>query len=158
MAGRLAENPNVNVLVIEAGMGNPEDVDAITTPVRAFELRGSKYDWQYKTTMVDRPEYTRIEKPNTRGKVLGGSSCLNYYTWIPGSAATFDDWSEFGGEEWTWNNVKDYLYKVRSDRLFRKRHILTLSSLRNTTMTVEFTARICSTLARTDRSRSRTRT
>lgn len=112
MAGRLAENPDVTVLVIEAGMGNPDDVDAITTPARAFELRGSKYDWQYKTTMVDRPEYTRIEKPNTRGKVLGGSSCLNYYTWIPGSVATFDDWSEFGGDEWTWDNVKEYLYKV----------------------------------------------
>lgn len=124
MAGRLAENPNVNVLIIEAGMGNPEDVDAITTPARAFELRGSKYDWQYKTTMVDRPEYTRIEKPNTRGKVLGGSSCLNYYTWIPGSAATFDDWSEFGGDEWTWNNVKEYLYKVTIWSTFSKRRYL----------------------------------
>lgn len=116
VAGRLAEAPNVNILVIEAGIGNPEDVDAITTPARAFELRGSKYDWQYKTTMVDRPEYTRIEKPNTRGKVLGGSSCLNYYTWIPGSAATFDDWADFGGDEWKWNSVKEYLYKVGLSR------------------------------------------
>lgn len=57
MAGRLAENPNVKVLVIEAGITNPGDVDAITTPARAFELRDSKYDWSYKTTMIDRPEY-----------------------------------------------------------------------------------------------------
>ncbi|KAK4445143.1 putative GMC oxidoreductase [Podospora aff. communis PSN243] len=111
VAGRLAENPNVKVLVIEAGISNPQDIDAITTPARAFELRDSKYDWAFKTGMIDRPEYTRIEKPNTRGKVLGGSSCLNYYTWIPGSAATFDDWAEFGGEDWTWENVKEYLYK-----------------------------------------------
>ncbi|KUI53180.1 Oxygen-dependent choline dehydrogenase [Cytospora mali] len=111
VAGRLAENPKVNVLVIEAGIGNPEDVDTITTPARAFELRGSKYDWAYKTGLIDREEYTRIEKPNTRGKVLGGSSCLNYYTWLPGSAATFNDWGEFGGDEWTWENVKEYLYK-----------------------------------------------
>lgn len=66
----------------------------------------------YKTTMIDRPEYTRVEKPNTRGKVLGGSSCLNYYTWIPGSAATFDEWADFGGEEWKWDGVREYLYKV----------------------------------------------
>lgn len=111
VAGRLAENPKVNVLVIEAGTSNPELVDAITTPARAFELRGSKYDWAYKTSMIDRPEYTRIEKPNTRGKVLGGSSCLNYYTWLPGSAATFNDWIEYGGDEWGWDNVKEYLYK-----------------------------------------------
>ena len=111
----MAENPNVRVLVVEAGITNPKDVDAITTPARAFELRDSKYDWAYKTTMIDRPEYTRIEKPNTRGKTLGGSSCLNYYTWIPGSAATFDDWAEFGGDEWTWKNTQKYFYKVWLD-------------------------------------------
>ncbi|KAF7357696.1 GMC oxidoreductase [Mycena venus] len=112
VAGRLAENPNVKVLVIEAGITNPGDIDAITTPARAFELRDSKWDWAYKTTMIDRPEYTRVEKPNTRGKVLGGSSCLNYYTWIPGSAATFDEWAAYGGDEWTWDKCKAYLYKV----------------------------------------------
>lgn len=112
MAGRLAENPAVSVLVIEAGAGNPREVDPITTPARAFELRDSPWDWAYKTTMVDRPEYTRIEKPNTRGKVLGGSSCLNYYTWVRGSAATFDDWAEFGGDEWTWETTKEYFDKV----------------------------------------------
>ena len=62
--------------------------------------------------MIDRPDYTRVEKPNTRGKVLGGSSCLNYYTWVPGSAATFDDWAEFGGESWNWKGVEKYLRKV----------------------------------------------
>lgn len=107
----MGENPNVKILVIEAGVSNPGDIDAITTPARAFELRDSKYDWSYKTTMIDRPEYTRVEKPNTRGKVLGGSSCVNYYTWIPGSAATYDDWAEFGGDEWTWERCREYLYK-----------------------------------------------
>ncbi|GKT61797.1 glucose-methanol-choline oxidoreductase [Colletotrichum tofieldiae] len=111
VAGRLAENPNVNILIIEAGVSNPKDNEAITTPARAFELRGSKWDWGYKTTMIDRPEYTRIEKPNTRGKVLGGSSCLNYYTWIRGSSATFDDWAAYGGDEWTWAGCKEYFDK-----------------------------------------------
>lgn len=115
VAGRLAENPKVSVLIIEAGIGNPEDIDTITTPAKAFELRGSKHDWSYKTGMIDLPEYTRIEKPNTRGKVLGGSSCLNYYTWIPGSAATFDEWAGYGGDEWKWDTIKEYLYKVGHD-------------------------------------------
>ncbi|KAH6716615.1 oxidoreductase [Leptodontidium sp. MPI-SDFR-AT-0119] len=111
VAGRLASNPNVSILIIEAGPGNPRDIPDITTPAKAFDLRGSQYDWAYKTTMVDRPDYTRVEKPNTRGKVLGGSSCLNYYTWVPGSAATFDDWMPFGGETWGWNGVEKYLKK-----------------------------------------------
>jgi choline dehydrogenase len=77
-----------------------------------MSLRGSEYDWCYKTTMIDRPDYTRIEKPNTRGKVLGGSTSLNYYTWVRGSAASMDDWEEFGGSTWNWKNTKDYFNNV----------------------------------------------
>lgn len=112
MAGRLAENPKVRVLVIEAGVGNPQEIENITTPAKAFDLRGSQYDWAYKTTMIKREDYERVEKPNTRGKVLGGSSCANYFTWVPGSKATFDDWEEYGGKEWTWDNIVSYLRKV----------------------------------------------
>jgi choline dehydrogenase-like flavoprotein len=112
VAGRLAENPKVRVLVIEAGVGNPQEIENITTPAKAFDLRGSQYDWAYKTTMIKRDDYERVEKPNTRGKVLGGSSCANYFTWIPGSKATFDDWEEYGGKEWTWDNIVAYLRKV----------------------------------------------
>ncbi|KAG4034945.1 hypothetical protein MFRU_002g02940 [Monilinia fructicola] len=111
VAGRLAENPNVKILIIEAGPGHNKDIPEIQTPARAFEFRGSQYDWAYKTTMIDREDYTRVEKPNTRGKVLGGSSALNYYTWIRGSKATFDDWEEYGGPTWTWDNCKEYFDK-----------------------------------------------
>ncbi|KAJ5497733.1 Glucose-methanol-choline oxidoreductase C-terminal [Penicillium expansum] len=112
VAGRLAENPEVKVLVIEAGVGNPDDIPMITTPARAFELRNSKYDWSYQTTFVDKPDYERIEKPNTRGKVLGGSSSLNYFTWIRGSRETYDAWQEYGGDEWTWEKCRHYFEKA----------------------------------------------
>jgi choline dehydrogenase-like flavoprotein len=61
--------------------------------------------------LIDRPEYTRVEKPNTRGKVLGGSSAVNYYTWVRGSAATYNDWAEYGGNDWNWENTKAYFNK-----------------------------------------------
>ncbi|KAJ5620222.1 hypothetical protein N7510_004206 [Penicillium lagena] len=111
VAGRLAENPNVRVLVIEAGVGNSKDIEEIRTPAEAMELRNSKYDWAYKTTMVKRDDYERIEKPNTRGKALGGSSSLNYFSWVPGSKGTFDMWEEYGGKEWTWDPLLPYLRK-----------------------------------------------
>ncbi|KAJ5664071.1 alcohol oxidase [Penicillium longicatenatum] len=111
VAGRLAENPNVRILVVEAGIPNPDQIEEITTPAKAFNLRGSKYDWAYKTTMIKRDDYERVEKPNTRGKTLGGSSCANYFTWIPGSKPTFDDWEQFGGQDWTWDSCVDYLRK-----------------------------------------------
>ncbi|KAF4120845.1 GMC oxidoreductase [Geosmithia morbida] len=45
-----------------------------------MELRKSKYDWPYKTTIIKRDDYERIEELDTRGKVLGGSK------------GTFDMW------------------------------------------------------------------
>lgn len=111
VAGRLAENPNVTILVVEAGVGNSIELPEITTPSNAMNLRGSNHDWAYKSTIVKRDDYERIEKPNTRGKALGGSSSLNYFTWIPGCKPTFDRWSEFGGEEWTWDPLVPYLRK-----------------------------------------------
>lgn len=111
VAGRLAENPNVTVLVVEAGVGNSQEIEEITTPAKAMDLRNSKYDWAYKTTMVKRDDYERIEKPNTRGKALGGSSSLNYFTWVPGCKPTFDLWAQYGGKEWTWEPLVPYLRK-----------------------------------------------
>ncbi|VUC38167.1 unnamed protein product [Clonostachys rosea] len=111
VAARLAENPNARVLVIEAGIGDSHDNEDIRTPGLAMGIRGSQYDWGYKTTMVKRDDYERIEKPNTRGKALGGSSSLNYFSWVPGSKGTYDMWEEYGGKEWTWDPLVPYLRK-----------------------------------------------
>ncbi|KKY25274.1 putative glucose-methanol-choline oxidoreductase [Phaeomoniella chlamydospora] len=111
VAGRLAENPNVTILVVEAGVGNSHEITEITTPSMAMDLRNSQYDWAYKTTMIKRDDYERVEKPNTRGKALGGSSSLNYFSWIPGCKPTFDLWEEYGGKEWTWGPLVPYLRK-----------------------------------------------
>ncbi|KAJ5636718.1 uncharacterized protein N7484_010031 [Penicillium longicatenatum] len=111
VAGRLAECPNARILVVEAGVANAKDIEEIRTPCEAMNLRNSKYDWAYKTTMVKRDDYERIEKPNTRGKALGGSSSLNYFSWVPGSKGTYDMWEEFGGKEWTWDPLLPYLRK-----------------------------------------------
>ncbi|KAJ5805903.1 uncharacterized protein N7503_003505 [Penicillium pulvis] len=111
VACRLAENPNARILVLEAGIGSSKDNEDIRTPAMAMEIRGSQYDWAYKTTMVKRPDYERVEKPNTRGKALGGSSSLNYFSWVPGSKGTFDMWEKYGGKEWTWDPLVPYLRK-----------------------------------------------
>lgn len=114
VAGRLADNPDATILVLEAGVGNSHEIEEITTPSMAMDLRSSKYDWAYKTTMIKRDDYERVEKPNTRGKALGGSSSLNYFSWIPGCKPTFDMWAEYEGKEWTWDPLVPYLRKSAS--------------------------------------------
>jgi len=114
VAGRLAENKDVNVLVVEAGVGNPWDLAGVTTPGTAMELRHSQYDWDYKATFVNRGVWERIDKQDTRGRILGGSSSANYFSWIPGCKPTYDRWGEYGGSEWTWDALVPYLRKSAS--------------------------------------------
>jgi choline dehydrogenase-like flavoprotein len=111
VAGRLAENPRVKVLVVEAGVGNPWAVEKITTPSEAMSLRGTKHDWNYRAKFVKRDVWERVDKENTRGRALGGSSSLNYFSWAPGCKPTFDRWAEYGGEEWSWGPLVQYLRK-----------------------------------------------
>ncbi|CAI7663833.1 unnamed protein product [Penicillium bialowiezense] len=111
VANRLAENPRVSVLVVEAGIGDAINIPEIRTPSGAMKLRNSKYDWAYKTTLIKRDDYERVEKPNTRGKIIGGSSSINYFTWAPGSKGTYDMWEEYGGKEWMWDSLLPYLRK-----------------------------------------------
>lgn len=111
----LSRQPTINHCANLTITSNPSEISEITTPASAFGLRDSKYDWAYKSTMINRPYYERVEKPNTRGKVLGGSSSLNYYTWIRGSKGTFDAWAEYGGPSWSWDGCEEYFNKVSED-------------------------------------------
>ncbi|OBG24133.1 glucose-methanol-choline oxidoreductase [Mycobacterium sp. 852002-51057_SCH5723018] len=111
VAGRLAENPDVSVLIVEAGVGNPWDLPETTTPSKAMDLRHGEHDWDYKAKFVDRGVWERTDKQCTRGRILGGSSSLNYFSWVPGCKPTYDRWSEYGGEQWTWEPLVPYLRK-----------------------------------------------
>ncbi|KAF8573834.1 GMC oxidoreductase [Ramaria rubella] len=55
--------------------------------------------------------FKRVEDAVTRGKVLGGSSSLNYYSWHRGSAALYDEWQAYGGPTWNWKACKQYFSK-----------------------------------------------
>jgi choline dehydrogenase-like flavoprotein len=76
-----------------------------------MEIRHTESDWDYKAKFVDRGVWERIDKQCTRGRVLGGSSSGNYFSWIPGCKPTFDRWAEYGGQEWTWEPLVPYLRK-----------------------------------------------
>ncbi|KLU88903.1 hypothetical protein MAPG_07884 [Magnaporthiopsis poae ATCC 64411] len=86
----------------------------------------------YKTGTADRPKNTRTEKPNTRCKVLGGSSCLSCHAWITSSAATHGDYIPYGGGEWSCDAVRPYASMMASARpagrlLEEKKNVTALS-------------------------------
>jgi choline dehydrogenase-like flavoprotein len=47
-----------------------------------------------------------------RGKVLGGSSAINYMMYVRGSEQDYDDWAALAGDQsWSWKHFKEYMRK-----------------------------------------------
>lgn len=102
VASRLSTDPNVTVGVLEAGPA-AFDEPLINVPGRMGESIGSKYDWKFVTTPEAALNGREIAWP--RGKVLGGSSALNFMTWCRGHAKDYDRWQELGCTGWGWNDM-----------------------------------------------------
>jgi choline dehydrogenase-like flavoprotein len=79
------------------------DDAAIDVPGRYGETIGSPYDWQFKTTL--QAALGRREIPWTRGKILGGSSALNFMTWNRPNREDLDAWEALGNKGWGWDDM-----------------------------------------------------
>ncbi len=60
-------------------------------------------DWGFSTVPQENALGRRI--PQTRGKVLGGSSSINGMLFVRGNKKNFDDWALDGGKGWGWDDV-----------------------------------------------------
>ena len=81
-----------SVCVIEAGGARREPGDP--RPGRLWELWVAPDDWAY--TPSRRPGATAAGCDLPRGKVLGGSSCLNGMIYIRGHRSDYDAWAATG--------------------------------------------------------------
>lgn len=110
VASRLTEDPHVSVLVLEAGISH-EGVLAAQIPLLAPTLvPNTLYDWNYSTTA--QPGLNGRSVPYPRGRILGGSSSVNYHTYVRGSADDFDRYASHTGDQgWNWNNMQKYIQK-----------------------------------------------
>ena len=107
LANRLTEDPEVNVLILEAG--GPDDTEMIHTPVRLIELWGTKYDWDYYTVPQEGCNGRQIHWP--RGKTLGGSSSLNGMIYVRGHWSDYNAWAYEGNPGWDFESVLPYFKK-----------------------------------------------
>ncbi|PYI01920.1 choline dehydrogenase [Aspergillus sclerotiicarbonarius CBS 121057] len=108
IANRLSENPNVNVLVLEAGPDRSSDPE-IQNPDAWHALSGSELDWNFRFEPQTGLNNRELEHP--AGKVLGGSSVINGSVYVPPSPAGIDAWAELGNKNWNWETLEPYLRK-----------------------------------------------
>ncbi len=115
VAARLSENPNLSVLVLEAGPdyqdfeSYPDDIKFGYAPT-ASEM-GAPHNWSLTGTAT--PNQPPIAVP--RGKVVGGSSAINGQVFLRGVPEDYDNWASWGNDEWSFINVLPFFRKLETD-------------------------------------------
>lgn len=109
LAGRLAENPEVRVLLIEAGGSG--DVPEVLTPAQWPLNLGSERDWQFVAEA--NPHLNNRAIPLNMGKVAGGSSGINVMVWSRGHQADWDHLAEETGDDgWGYRSVLEVYRRI----------------------------------------------
>lgn len=111
VAARLSENPNISVLLIEAGV---EKSDFFSIPLLGTFFQLSPFDWQYETV---RQEHACFGLKNNiskwpAGKVLGGTTHLNSMIHVRGHYNDFVTWKDSASDNWNYNDILFYFDKA----------------------------------------------
>jgi choline dehydrogenase len=103
LANRLTEEPDVRVLLLEAG--GKDDYHWIHVPVGYLYCIGNpRTDWLYKTQAEPGLNGRALSYP--RGRVLGGSSSINGMIYMRGQREDYDEWARVTNDiTWSWNSV-----------------------------------------------------
>ena len=115
LASRLSEDPEVQVVLLEAGARDRGQWDSWKIQMPAaltYNLSGrSRYNWNYVTTPQSQLNDRRLSWP--RGRVLGGSSSLNAMVYIRGHARDYDHWEALGAQGWSYSDCLPYFQKAQ---------------------------------------------
>ena len=109
LAGRLTEDPQVRVCLLEAG-GADKSVFIHCPGGLAAMAKYEMFGWGFST--VPQPGLGGRRGYQPRGKVLGGSSSVNAMVYIRGQHADYDHWAAQGNPGWGWSDVLPYFQRA----------------------------------------------
>ena len=111
IAARLSEDPTCRVALLEAGERPPER-ELMPAACASLQL-DPKTDWMFTAD----PGRAGLglhgrRMPVPRGKMLGGSSGINYMAYVRGHPGDFDGWAKRGAAGWAYADVAPYFRKI----------------------------------------------
>ncbi|HFB54453.1 MAG TPA: glucose-methanol-choline oxidoreductase, partial [Hellea balneolensis] len=109
LAGRLSENPDMSVCLIEAGPSDDTYQIQFPAATAAIMPKPGKYNWGFETVSQKGLNGRKGYQP--RGKALGGSSSINAMIYIRGHKSDYDNWQAMGAKGWGWDDVLPYFKK-----------------------------------------------
>jgi len=103
LANRLSADPDMRVLLLEAG--GKDNFHWIHIPVGYLYCIGNpRTDWMFRTEAEAGLNGRSLIYP--RGRVLGGCSSINGMIYMRGQARDYDGWAAATGEDgWRWENA-----------------------------------------------------
>jgi choline dehydrogenase len=105
LAYRLSREASRRVLLLEAG--GKDNFPMIHIPLGfAFMMKNPRVNWCYETEPETELHNRRLSWP--RGKVLGGTSCINGMVYIRGQREDYDGWASQGNDGWSYDEVLPY--------------------------------------------------
>ncbi|XP_063371753.1 glucose dehydrogenase [FAD, quinone]-like isoform X1 [Cydia amplana] len=115
LANRLSEVKKWKILLLEAG---PEEPEVTSVPALAPVLAASSIDWGYRTQPE---ELTCLAQRGrtcswTSGRVMGGSSAINYLVYMRGNRKDYDGWAALGNIGWSYKEVLPFFKKSESNQ------------------------------------------
>ncbi|MDH5425098.1 MAG: GMC family oxidoreductase N-terminal domain-containing protein [Gammaproteobacteria bacterium] len=108
LANRLSANPDVSVLLLEAG--KKDNYFWIPIPIGyLFTINNPRTDWCYKTQPDAGLNGRALNY--ARGKVLGGCSSINAMIYMRGQPRDYNEWAALGNKGWDFDSVLPYFKK-----------------------------------------------
>ncbi|XP_065205423.1 glucose dehydrogenase [FAD, quinone]-like [Planococcus citri] len=106
LAGRLSENPNHKVLLLEAG---PEEPLGPSVPYFSNSALDTSVDWKFETV----PQKKACLKTGgickwPRGKMICGTACMTGLMYTRGSRQIYDSWAQQGNTGWSYDDILEY--------------------------------------------------
>ncbi|KAJ7688579.1 GMC oxidoreductase [Mycena rosella] len=112
LANRLSEDPGTQVLVLEAGDVRLDDPLINIPGFLGSTVGNASYDWLFTTV----PQVNANNNSFTwdRGKVLGGSTAINFMAWGRPALNEIDAIGALGNPGWTGENLFKYMRKAET--------------------------------------------
>lgn len=111
LANRLSADPNIRVLLLEAGESDRNFL--IDMPSGYGKIIGDpRFDWCYQSE--PEPYIGGREIFTPRGRVLGGSSAINGMAYVRGHRQDFDHWRQLGNQGWSWDDVLPLFKRIEN--------------------------------------------
>ena len=109
LAGRLSEDADRSVLLLESGPDFPsaEDLPGVLRDHPGLPVRDPRYLWTYPAQLTGAKSVI-----SPRGRMVGGSGAINGCFFLRGDPGDYDSW---GSPIWSWPRVLPYFRKLEQD-------------------------------------------